>query len=344
MDFSLVDDYKYVEYDISTTDGYYAFYNQDRGLLTSAPLSSYTIGEKVILEVPETAVYFRITCSIYAGINQQRAYGKFTYVSREEFLNTPKKYRVEKDGSGDYTNLASAINEAIKYKDSIVYVGPGNWDIIADLGNYMETVDYQHRGLGIHVICSSKALIVANYTGNNANIHTWFSVFNAGPGGFTLENAIIEAKNIRYIIHDERDYTDPTFYHNKYINCRMIFDNSLNPDWHDMQCIGGGLGINGYIEIDGCYFESKPTQETAPLIVVGYHNSQDLNNLNAQSTVEMKNCFIAGSQTTFRMVGMGNSTKKSYGYVSGSRFGYAPHAAGTDNVVVTTWNNTIIQN
>lgn len=87
-----------------------------------------------------------------------------------------------------------------------------------------------------------------------------------------MRSSQIEASNIRYIIHDERD-SDTDSYINRYINCHFKFDNSDNDTpGRTAQCIGGGLGIDGYIDINGGVFESIDTTKTGHICVVSYHN------------------------------------------------------------------------
>jgi hypothetical protein len=58
----------------------------------------------------------------------------------------------------------------------------------------------------------------------------YFSVFNAGAHGFTLENVTIMDAGIRYSVHDDMGGSGPTPYTNKYINCKMIHKNGMYSD------------------------------------------------------------------------------------------------------------------
>lgn len=255
--------------------------------------------------------------------------------------NKRRIYHVEKDGSGDFTRLVDAIEEAEKYMGSIVYVGNGTWDIIEELGNeYIENVSYSKRGVylknRIHLIFATDSKVTCHYTGDNATVKTWLSAFNAGKYGFTIENATIESSNCRYCVHDERG-KDTDAYINKYINCNMTHDNT-NGGMN--QCIGGGLGTNGYIVIDGCTFENLRglTGQNS----VSYHNTAG----SGKSHVEVKNCYFKGNYA-LRFSWYGNSTEKSTMLACGNSFGVAiKHVAETDtapyrNTELIEWNNTI---
>ena len=264
----------------------------------------------------------------------------------ERFDNFSKIYHVEKDGTGDFVKLTDAITEAVKYKNSVVYVGAGTWNIVSEYGSAeMETMNKSKRGLylknGIHVVCSSRALITAKYTGTNDAVREWFSAFNAGENGFILENAKIETENIRYSVHDERD-SDSDSYTNKYVNCDMTHTNGFY-----VQCIGGGLGIDGHIVIDGCRFKGKVfgSQDTA---LVSYHNSADgawdnTEPKGAQSFVDIKGCYLA-DKGTFNFINFGKSDKITTVLLHDNSIGGAIQVTNgskfyQQNVEVLEWNN-----
>lgn len=253
----------------------------------------------------------------------------------------PKVYRVEKNGSGDFTKLVDAINEAVRYMDSVVYVGAGTWDIIDELGSeYVESVSITQRGLylknRVRVICSSNSLITCNYTGSRADTISWLSAFNAGPLGFTLENATIESSNCRYAIHDERDQ-DADEYNNYYINCKIKHDNT---DGGYNQCIGGGLGLNGRVIIDGCIFENPARTNYQ---IVYYHNSAG----SGKSFVEVKGSYFKGTNTLgFQWYGSSPATQKSTLFAHGNSLGSAIQHTGAsgatvENTEVISFNNEI---
>lgn len=237
--------------------------------------------------------------------------------------------------------------------DSVVYLGDGTWDLIEEFGS-----DFFNNATGggaprspvrglllknrIHIIGSSKSKIICNYTGDNAVIKKWFSVFNSDIYGFTLENITIEASNIRYIIHDERD-SDTDSYINRYINCHFKFDNSDNDTpGRTAQCIGGGLGIDGYIDINGGVFESIDTTKTGHICVVSYHNSAGAN---AKNHISIKNTYLK-ALGYFRINSYGESTKITECEITNCSMGRSVligHETGGSNmnINVTQWNNEI---
>lgn len=148
--------------------------------------------------------------------------------------------------------------------------------------------------------------------------------------------------DIRYIIHDERD-SDTDSYINRYINCHFKFDNSDNDTpGRTAQCIGGGLGIDGYIDINGGVFESIDTTKTGHICVVSYHNSAGAN---AKNHISIKNTYLK-ALGYFRINSYGESTEITECEITNCSMGRSVligHETGGSNmnINVTQWNNEI---
>lgn len=247
-------------------------------------------------------------------------------------------YHVEQDGSGDFTTIKEAVEEATKYFDSIVYIGSGTYDLIEELGDtYLENNNDTEMGLflknRIHLICSSDSKIECIYTGSRAHTIDSLSAFNAGVYGFTLENANIEVGNCRYCVHDERnDNTDQ--YNNYYINCRM--KNTGYTGGARSQCIGGGLGGNGHIIIKDCIFENPNVTNYG---VVSYHNTW-LTGGDGESFIDVSGCYFKGS-TTFRAGNFGEATTITKCLIHGNSMGLEPFVS--DEVEGASTNMEIIK-
>ena len=260
-------------------------------------------------------------------------------------------FYVEKDGSGDFTSLVDALAFACEYMDSTVYVGSGEWDIISELGQeYINSVSVSKPGIilknRVHVIFSTDAVVVCNYTGTRDETIQHLSAFNAGPYGFTLENAHIQTKNCRYCVHDERaTYTDA--YKNHYINCVMTHDNSLVSGARKQgmaQCIGGGLGADGHIIIEGCVFENtNPEYAAIYPVILSYHNTSASS---GKSIVDVKGNVLKGRGKA-RFSWYGTTTDITEFLVHDNFVGAATeHSAETAsstvrNTVMHDWNNAI---
>ena len=111
------------------------------------------------------------------------------------------------------------------------------------------------------------------------------------------------------------------------------------------QCIGGGLGQYGYIDIEGCYFKTKRA-ETERTTCVSYHNNAAANSI---SKIHMNNCYIADAYGTARVTYYGSSLLISQAIFSNCSFGVAPyieHEQGStspENMNLITYNNEIRQ-
>ena len=291
----------------------------------------------IYISVHKTASNFVLTTDVdlYNSISTN------TYYSIDA-EGIPRVYRVEKDGTGDFASLVDAINEATRYFDSIVYVGDGTWDLINELGStYVESVSSTKRGIylknRIHLIFSSQAVVQCIYEGTRADTIAWLAAFNSGEYGFTLENANIVTGNIRYCVHDERG-SNTDAYFNKYINCKMYHDSSFVQGGQN-QCIGGGMGCDGYVDIEGCTFEN-PNVSGEPL--VSFHNTASV----GKSNVNVRNCYVAGSNT-MRFRYYGQSTEKSIVVCSGNSLGSpiitGPETSGStiENIELVAWNNEV---
>jgi len=268
-------------------------------------------------------------------------------------MSVPRVYTVNPNGGADFSSLVDAIFVANQHMDSTVYLQNGVYDLLSDLGStYVNSVDASNRGVylknRIRLVGSGDTLITCLYNGSRELTAKWLAIFNAGEYGFTLENLRLSGKNIRYIVHDERD-SDEDSYINRYINCRMVFDNTENQYSSAVQCIGGGLGLHGVIVIDNCYFNSINEQDVA-YPAVSYHNSEDVSAKNGQSLIFISNSYFENNNT-IRINYYGKSTKITQAQICNNSLGRdvlsgAETSDGSStnvNVNVTKFGNVIRQ-
>lgn len=258
------------------------------------------------LSVPSNSRYFR-TCKDDLYENQS---------IKVKTLKDPNEYIATTS-----TGLRAIVSKAIKHKNSKVYVKSGTYDLLKEFENEINADSSDQYGIalsnGVHIIFESGCKVTALYNGQSSNVANNFApFFITGNGGFTLENLYIESSNCRYCVHDEGGSISD-YYTNKYINCKMIHDDTNCVTKAYPQCIGGGLGTHGYIYINNCYFESKRLANYADE-VVSYHN-QGIND-NSQSNVYMSNCYLAG-KGTFKASHYGPSSKLSYAYLNNNSLG-----------------------
>lgn len=212
------------------------------------------------------------------------------------WISNSNEIHISKDGSGDFTTLTEGIAYATSIPNCHVYVHEGTYDIIEEYtalygSDFFLNYSASETNVGIVlsnniiVECYPNVYIKCEYTGSNQNVQNRFSLFNSGRLGFTLINANIITKKIRYSIHDERASAED-YYHNTYKNCNINHDNSNSAGY--IQCIGGGLGKNGLIDIENCVFANPSSTGS----IVSWHNARVAG---AKSKLNIKNSIIKGN-------------------------------------------------
>lgn len=286
---------------------------------------------------PSNAVYMIVSVEIVKStrlkITDTRNYTiygkKTTSVSDEETNNV-----ITVGVDGDFEDL----REAVEYAYS-----KGNVEVKLLSGEHVIT-DFSGKGLplgnNIKIKGNPKAKVIAHYMGGVASIERDFAVFNALNGDYELNGVIIDAKNTRYCIHDERGGSAEA-YHHIYKNCNFYLDNS-GSSWANRFCIGGGLGQCGTIDIENCVFES--VEIGSPIGTVSFHNNSQEN---SKSLINVTGCYFKGDNGTFRASYYGSSTDITECYVSNCNMGIAPileaetGSSTIQNVSITAWNNEV---
>lgn len=252
---------------------------------------------------------------------------------------------VDAAGNGDYTSFTEAVKYAAELQDAYVLVMPGTYDIIAEYkalyGNdFFDNYDASTRddGIvlknGITVEFSPNAYLVCNYTGSNAVMQQKFSPLVSGVNGFTLIGCNLTSRKVRYSMHDERR-TNTDYYHNRYVGCHFNHDKGDGAGY--IQALGGGLGKNGFVEIENCIFENPSSTGS----ILSYHNSEADG---ARSQVIIKDSFVKGS---IKFSWYGPSTLVSTMMITGCKMYADPVMTSTkpsydvQNVEILAWNNVI---
>jgi len=251
----------------------------------------------------------------------------------------------------ELSTLKAGIEKATSYMDSVLYVDAGVYDLVDEFGDdYFENLTSASERSGlqlknrVHIVFSPNSKVISHYTGDNQYAQSLYSPFNCYDYGFTIENLTLECSRCRYAIHDERNGGTEQC-QSKYLNCKITFDNSENDYWRSEYIIGGGLGSNHEVVIDGCYFIG-----TNPDIgghSVYYHQSNSLSNPNFRNYIRVNNCYFSigimqisvsrtdGTENTTFMI-CNNSFPVS-SYADGVRKDIAEGA----KVEVITFNNEI---
>lgn len=338
-----------------------AYYNENKEYMGDFGNIPTTLYVETSFQIPEGAKYIR--CSVYKTRVDTAYYKPHSNASPldDEYSYAFRMSDIENDAgylknntlyigvNREYTTLRSGIAEAIKTPNTKVYVDPGTYDLTAEFADEILEAGTTQYGIelknGVHIIFSSGATVTAEYTGGVANVETYFAPFyaNKGDSDFTLENLNIITKNTRYCVHDECGGTTGSYTH-RYINCKMENDNvsSTVGQAYYPQCIGGGLGTNGYIDIEGCYFKTKRA-ETKRTTCVSYHNNYYAN---SKSNINVRDCYF-DDYGTFRITHYGSSTDISQAIICNCSLGLAPYieheggASDPENMSLLAYMNEI---
>ncbi len=334
---------------MNSTSSTVAFYN-------SATFNTVTFVSGLVLyegefTVPEGATHASISHNkkeknIWMGLPSQ-----YTPIGLEnDWKENPVIY-VEKNNTGDFVRLTDALNYAMNHKNTTVYLGAGDWNIIDELGAaYFENFTYEAYsnmgpkiGNGLHLIGTPKSRILCHYQGTNNQVKRNFSVFAAVSdnvkeyGNFTLEGITIQASNIEYCVHDDVGIQTVHAIHN-YINCTFSLDNSNNSVYGNHRGIGGGLGVQTTINIQNCLFGGLGSTDD---ISLSYHN--DHYSGSPQSSIVINACCFTG-RNTLEINAYGTQTEKTLVKVSNNLLGTQMHKninEGVDNIDLFQWNNSI---
>lgn len=238
-------------------------------------------------------------------------------------------------GNGDFTSYDEAIRYCISNHKNLI-IKPGKY-IVENFNNVY--IDFNIKGY-------SGAIIIANYTGNDENIIKNFSPINFARFNNTeisIENLTIECTNVRYCIHDEMGGGFKNYIH-KIKNCKLIHNSPSSSIWNEPRCIGGGIGINGLVEIENCIFDCK--LQSACDYHTDYSSETGQNSLEDSSKVIINNCYSSTSTCSSTCLqGEGYKNVKNEMYVSNSFLKSLPYQnknnSKYDNFIMNEWNNKI---
>lgn len=307
------------------------------------------ISEPMLVLNEEATIYFSAKSNSETDINACKLY-------RQSASN----HEITIGKNEEYTTLKSGIERAVSIGNCTVYVKDGVYDIIEEYGgnsyfeNLTENEVYQNPGIvlgnNVHVIFSSGAKVVCNYTGNNQYVKKHFAPFNADKrlmvnGDFILENCICEASNVKYVVHDEYNGFDVTYRH-IYKNCKFKLDNTNNEYRDTQSSFGGGCGTYGYIELDGCNVTVVPINGVIGNGIAWHNTNNNYAGTNVSNNrIFIKNCITNGS---IRFSAYGTSETISTMTICGSKF-YGepiheyinnPPYCTVDNIEIIEWGNT----
>ena len=308
----------------------FALYNEEREMIMHAKNNDVVR----LTDYPD-AVYFRAAHS-----TDSDAY----YVSITN-RNNAAGITVHVGDGREYTTLRSGIAAAIAVPNSTVIVHPGVYDLTNEFATEIQAA-IGSAGItlanNVYVKFLAGSYVKAIFDTSSEWISTYFEPFRGM--NFTLDGLNIEASNCRYCVHDEQGGADVQ-YHNVYKNCvmKMSDDPESGATFLSPQCIGGGLGKYGYIEIIGGHYYSSGYVVTGERPPISYHNGYSEG---CDSKIFIRDVYLA-DDGFFRFGYYGTSTIKTRVMISGCSMGAEimkrpeNSSALIDNFEIVEWNNIV---
>lgn len=358
---SKINDYQAIAADFTNnfdcndlTDNSIKLFNVNTASVDNAPFNDWRDGATWCVSTYATSLnIFQRFFSIYGdGIerrNATRVYFRNTrlWSNWEIYAPSPLEKTIHIGANQQYTRLRDGFAAAIASPNSNVIVHSGSYDLTTEFAD--EIANHTARGIplgnGIKATFMAGAYVTANFDNTDRWIYDNFQPFYS-TGDFTINDLNIDASNCRYCVHDEHGGSGT--YKHIYNNCTMKYTNT-HTDINYVQCIGGGLGEHGCIEINGGKFESVTTvpypgktlkQSCQP---ISYHNGMSPT---CDSKISVKDVYLVGDGH-FRFGMYGPSTIKTPIMISGCSMGgeidvmFESYQYDIENFELTEWNNVI---
>lgn len=185
----------------------------------------------------------------------------------DALLHETTTIHVAKDGSGNYTKIADAVNYANALPGSgtvDIIIHEGTYDILSELGGsafitLVEATTGERQGLGIwrdnvNLIGVGRVILQLELPDTvSYNASSKISTLNLGQYNANLENLIIVGKNCRYAVHDECNLST-RYTKRKVKNVRCIHKGNVTGLWQYPIVWGGGAGGGCEYDFIDCQF------------------------------------------------------------------------------------------
>ena len=221
-----------------------------------------------------------------------------------------------------WTNIQKAFDYAIANDLGVIFT-PGTYDfsVYHTVHGYEGLVTPKHIiGYGAKIISSLP----------EDDIDWAFSPLyvNRNLSEVIIEGLEIECTNCRYCIHDEM-WDIPTYYHHEYKNLILKHNSKDSSILLAPQCIGGGLGNVGRIDIENCVCASEHAND------VNYHGNVD---------GQTGNCIVYVKDSVFKTTVVTGSVRDYTNfmntlYVTNCLCGTIPITHTELNAKTIAWNN-----
>lgn len=230
--------------------------------------------------------------------------------------------------NGNFKTIKEGFEYAFK-NDMKVKIESGVYDLVKEgVSGKGYFAPKEIWGYGVTLICE---LPEENWELSPINI-------SMDSEGSKIYGLTIICNNCRYCIHDDMggqmigDIKIP-FYHNVYKDLKLIHKSPQSSVLKAPQCIGGGFGDYGFIEIDNCVFESEIYAD------VSYHSKSW-----SPQTPQTNNCIVMCKdsvfKSTFSISAIGDDTSyMNTIYISNCLMKTLPDKRERPNIEFVEWNN-----
>lgn len=304
----------------------------------------YTTNELITIGAGTYAIQYMLSTDVNGKIAKRRFYSSAWH--DWEYTN-PSRGSIVIGTGEQYETLTEGLDAAYRIGNCDVTIRPETFDIVAEMqelygSDYFENESFTNRGIligkGNKYYFESGSQVNCVLPSNASEIaQNRFSPFKSGDGNYEIIGLRVYTEFCRYCVHDEMDGVGN--YHHIYKDCYM-HQNDTGAGY--IQCIGGGLGAHGLIDIDGCVFESD-TAESNDEGIVSWHNGSPAN---IQSFINIRNCYFINGHVRFSWYG--ESELVSEMCISGCSFKNTVYDVRAENpsalirnISVREWNNEV---
>lgn len=318
---------------VSNGVGQFAYYDENKQYVSGVNIADATHDE-FTYEKPSGVTYARFTLANW-GVDNNSVY-VYDYNRIEKDFD---KLSIIECGIGkQFTNLRSAIAKGVELGCKVV-VYPNTYDLATEFADVIANQSGKgiELGNGVEVVFLAGSYVKAIFDNTNEWIYRNFEPFWSS-GDFILDGLNIEAQNTRYCVHDE--HSGVGTYHHVFKNCIMKYTSTYATQIYG-QCIGGGLGEHGYIDIIGGKYTAIGTVELN--LPITYHNGFAQT---CDGRIFIKDVYLS-DKGQFRFGMHGTSTIKTPIIINGCSMGgdiiLFYEGGEVENFELTEWNNEIRQ-
>ena len=210
---------------------------------------------------------------------------------------------------------------------------------IYDVWKAMNVQDYELPiGGGCNYYCNGSTFISVDPESGHVGSRATFGV-GRSVQSFCIQDAVIVNIGGTYCFHDEGEAKEGYYLH-KYVNCKMKYIANEHTTYLSKP-LGGGMGLQGDVLINDCYFENTNTIETngRRAYPVSWHG-----NLLTDSPCTF-NLHISNSVFVGGFIDLGGNEKNQGDtntlYLANNNADTEPYISKTGNWTTYIWNNVI---